>query len=140
LLRSLACFLFFANQILFLFFGAVVGNLPSSAGGDKVYVGNEKLMRRLNLFGVSASTATTCKQWSSEGGTVGFIGVEKVGVVAAFSVADKVRATSRKTVKDLHDMGVEVYVGERASRENENEERSADLLHTRRFAPRHSLL
>ena len=60
------------------------------------------------------------EQWGDQGGTVGYLGVEGKGVVAVFSVADKVRDESRGAVADLTNMGVDVYMltgdGEGAAR------------------------
>ena len=88
----------------------VVGDIPYLGSGEKVYVGNEKLMRRLNLFEVSEEEATRCRGWEREGGTVGFVAVEGVGIVAAFCVADRVRRNSKKFVEVLKMMGIEVYM------------------------------
>ena len=61
--------------------------------GTRMYVGNARLMERLGLLkGLDASVLRKTKTWSKDGGTVGFMAVEKVGVVCVFVVSDKVRS------------------------------------------------
>ena len=79
--------------------------------GKKMYVGNERLMERLGFMGkVDFGVRRKARAWGEEGGTVGFMAVEKVGVVAVFNVADKVRDESRKAIVDLKAMGIDVYM------------------------------
>lgn len=90
----------------------VSGNLPGKFGGKLVNVGNERLMRRLGVWkSIDQADKERGSKWSSEGGTVGWISVDGIGVVAGFCVADKIRGGSKDTVTELEErMGVDVFM------------------------------
>jgi len=79
--------------------------------GKRMYVGNQRLMVRLGFMkSATDEVKRKARLWGGEGGTVGFMGVEGVGIVAMFVVADKVRDESRGAIMDLKDMGIDVYM------------------------------
>ena len=79
--------------------------------GKKMYVGNERLMERLGFMSkVEFDVRRKARAWGAEGGTVGFMAVEGIGVVTVFNVADKVRDESREAIMDLKAMDIDVYM------------------------------
>ena len=58
----------------------------------------------------SVSTAISSSQVSMEGGTVGFIGIEGVGIMGMFCVSDKIRDEAKDviSISDLIENGYEV--------------------------------
>lgn len=77
--------------------------------GKHVYVGNEKLFKRLGLYdGLPETDREIANQWARSGGTVGFISIEGDGIVGAYCVADKIRNESTQVVKTLKKMRIEI--------------------------------
>jgi len=82
--------------------------------GLEIFVGNERLFRRQNMFHDSASKEilSIARKWeSSMGGgatTIGFMSIEGAGIVCAYCVADAVREESKEVVKELMQMGITV--------------------------------
>ena len=88
-------------------FSAIKGRgVQADFEGNSVYVGGPRLLEMLEL-----SPSSTISSFADEAGrkaqSVVFLIVEK-RVVAAFAVADVIRSESKQTVKQLHEMGVEV--------------------------------
>ncbi len=77
--------------------------------GKAVYVGNIRLINRIGMKIDPEDEKRACA-WDQQGGTVGYIGVEGVGVVGMFQVADKIRDQSSDAVAALHALGVDVYM------------------------------
>ena len=74
-----------------------------------VYVGNPRLFRRINMHSaLDSSTEEKVEGWSSLGGTVGYVGVEGVGIVAAYCAADAVRSKANDVIAQLKGLGIEV--------------------------------
>ena len=74
-----------------------------------VYVGNERLFERLGLYNaLDNAQKRSARKWSTEGGTVGFIGVECVGIIGMFCVSDKIRDEARDVITGLVKDGYEV--------------------------------
>jgi soluble P-type ATPase len=83
--------------------------VKGTVNGCEVYVGNERLFKRLGLFNdLPASTKDTCNLWASTGGTVGFMSIEGDGIVCTYSVTDAVRPEAKEVVDMLHRMGISV--------------------------------
>lgn len=79
--------------------------------GMTIYVGNQRLIERLGMIdSVGSSAMEKAANWSTAGGTVGFVALKNIGVVCAFVVADKIREESKGAVSDLHRMGIDVYM------------------------------
>ena len=82
--------------------------VTAELSGVKVYVGNERLFRRLGLYdAVPTEIKKASTEWSSLGGTVGFMSIGDDGVVCAYSVADAVRGEAREVIKSLKKLGIE---------------------------------
>ena len=74
-----------------------------------VYVGNERLFERLGLYGnLDDAQKRSARKWSMEGGTVGFIGIEGVGIIGMFCVSDKIRDEAKDVITNLIKNGYEV--------------------------------
>jgi len=74
-----------------------------------VYVGNERLFERLGLYStLDDSQKRSARKWSTEGGTVGFIGIEGVGIIGMFCVSDKIRDEAKDVITGLKKDGYEV--------------------------------
>mmetsp|Transcript_4897 Transcript_4897/g.9715 ORF Transcript_4897/g.9715 Transcript_4897/m.9715 type:complete len:163 (+) Transcript_4897:354-842(+) len=74
-----------------------------------VYVGNQRLFNRINMYSeLNSSTKEKVDYWSNLGGTVGYIGVEGFGIIAAYCAADAVREEAKSVVSQLKGLGIEV--------------------------------
>ena len=89
-------------------------NLPGegvqgSIDGKDVFVGNERLFRRLGTFDkIPLAQRTEVESWEQMGRSVGFMSVGNEGIVCAYCVSDAVRDKSAEVVKELKDMGIKV--------------------------------
>jgi len=83
--------------------------VTAEVNGSTVYVGNIRLFKRLGLYDeMDESLKTMVNDWSTAGGTVGFISVGSAGIVGAYSAADAVRKESRGVVSSLQELGIKV--------------------------------
>lgn len=71
-----------------------------------VYVGNERLFKRLG-YTISPQCIASAKQWSDDGGTVGYIGTER-SIVCMFCVKDTVREEAFDVINSLYRSGIEI--------------------------------
>jgi len=95
----------FVNDHTFLAGEGVEGSI----NGKKVYVGNERLFKRLGMFeSISLATRKEVESWEAMGGTIGFMSIEDEGVVCAYCVADAPRPEAAQVLKELKDMGMHV--------------------------------
>ena len=76
----------------------------------KVYVGNERLFKRLNMYDISPQHVDSVHQWCKEGGTVGYIGIEDTGIIGLFCVTDTIRDEAHDVVSSLVENGIEVIM------------------------------
>ena len=66
------------------------------------YVGNHFLMQKACLCSsLPQDVIDEAQSWSSAGGTVGYLGLEGVGVIAIFCVLDSVRPEAKEVVREL---------------------------------------
>ena len=49
-------------------------------------------------------------KWSDEGSTVGFIGIEGVGIIGMFCVADVVRSESKEVIETMSRDEIDVFM------------------------------
>jgi Cd2+/Zn2+-exporting ATPase len=83
----------------------------ATVDGVEVYVGNSRLFQRIKLYDTLPSTEKEkALVWSEEGGTVGFLGIPGVGIMAMFCVADCVRKEAKGIISALLDDGVNVLM------------------------------
>eukprot|EP00586_Coscinodiscus_wailesii_P013116 CAMPEP_0172503654 /NCGR_PEP_ID=MMETSP1066-20121228/171153_1 /TAXON_ID=671091 /ORGANISM="Coscinodiscus wailesii, Strain CCMP2513" /LENGTH=943 /DNA_ID=CAMNT_0013279473 /DNA_START=59 /DNA_END=2890 /DNA_ORIENTATION=+ len=74
---------------------ALVNTIPT-------YVGNKRLFERLGMYDdLPSDIKAETDIWSHEGGTVGFLGLEGSGIVAAFCVSDSIREEAHDVVNTL---------------------------------------
>jgi len=68
------------------------------------YVGNQMLMQRVGLLSsLPHGVIDEVQSWSFSGGTVGYLGLESEGIIAAFCVLDSIRPEAKVVVADLKD-------------------------------------
>jgi len=77
---------------------------------EKVYVGNDRLFNRLDMYNISLQQIELAEKWSKEGATVGYIGIEGSGIIGMFCVKDKIRDEAYSTVQALLHSGIEVVM------------------------------
>ena len=75
-----------------------------------VYVGNDRLFTRLGMYSLDSQNSELVKQWNDEGGTVGFIGIENIGIIAMYCVTDTIRGEAPHVVKYMIDCDVHVIM------------------------------
>jgi len=79
--------------------------------GKKAYAGNKRLFERINMYDrLTNEEKVQANNWSAEGGTVGFLGVEGEGIVGTFCVSDQVRPEARMAVSALKQQQVGVVM------------------------------
>jgi Cd2+/Zn2+-exporting ATPase len=71
-----------------------------------VYVGNERLFKRLG-YTISPQCIASAKQWSDDGGTVGYIGTER-SIVGMFCAKDTTREEAYDVIQCLYRSGIEI--------------------------------
>ena len=78
----------------------------------QVYVGNERLFRRLDMYRLSPQHVESARKWNNDGGTVGYIGIEGegLGIIGMFCVTDTIRNEAHHVVTALIDSGVKVVM------------------------------
>ncbi|MDK2896055.1 MAG: Zn2+/Cd2+-exporting ATPase [Candidatus Atribacteria bacterium] len=86
-------------------FSAIAGYGAKAKIGDKiVYVGKQELFRRA---GYSSQSIPPIENLTNEGKTVMFVGTEE-SIAGIIAIRDVIRPQAKKTVEELHDMGVKV--------------------------------
>jgi Cd2+/Zn2+-exporting ATPase len=79
--------------------------------GERVYVGNESLFQRLGMYSrLGNDIKEKANNWNEDGGTVGYLGINGVGIVGMFCVSDGVRPEARNVVTSLIQDGVKVMM------------------------------
>jgi Cd2+/Zn2+-exporting ATPase len=84
--------------------------VTADVDGEQVYVGNKRLFQRLGMYESIGKYKNQTEEWSGDGGTVGFIGIEDKGIVGTFCVTDAIRPEAKGIVKSLLDGGIEVIM------------------------------
>jgi Zn2+/Cd2+-exporting ATPase len=84
--------------------------IRADVNGKTVYVGNRRLFERLGMFQrLLPEQRDMTEKWSvSEGGTVGFLGIDGVGIVGAYSLTDRIRPEAAAVIAALHESGINV--------------------------------
>jgi len=81
--------------------------VEGSIGGKKIYVGNERLFRRLGMFDkIPLSQREEIESWGEIGGTIGFMSIGDEEIVCAYCVADAPRPEAARVLKELKGMGM----------------------------------
>jgi Zn2+/Cd2+-exporting ATPase len=77
--------------------------------GLQVYVGNERLFRRLGTFQrLPIAECQKIAEWDALGGTTGFMSIGDGGIVCAYCVADAARPEAEQAIATLRKAGIEV--------------------------------
>jgi len=77
--------------------------------GSIVFVGNERLFRRLGMFdSLPLSEKEKVQKWESMGATIGFMSIGDHGIVCSYCAADAVRPEAKEVLADLHSMGINI--------------------------------
>lgn len=84
--------------------------VQASVDNKTVYVGNERLFKRLGMYDISQQHLESAIKWSNEGGTIGYVGIDGVGIVGMFCVADTVREEALDVVSTLVASGIDVIM------------------------------
>eukprot|EP00956_Cyclotella_meneghiniana_P035986 scaffold120008_cov37-Cyclotella_meneghiniana.AAC.1 len=79
-------------------------------GNRRVYVGNERLFKRLNMYNLSFNHLEYVKRWNDEGGTIGFIAIEGLGIIAMYCVIDTIRQEAQHVVTSMLNNDVKVVM------------------------------
>ena len=79
--------------------------------GQQVWVGNERLMDRLQIE-LDSETRLNARDWSSRGSTVGFLATQNDGILGAFAVTDKVRDDAPDLIHAFHALDVHMLTGD----------------------------
>lgn len=83
--------------------------ITATVDGRKVYVGNQRLFQRLNMYNsLPSSYKRLATQWEDEGGTIGFMGEEGKGITTAFCIKDQVRDEAKDAIQTLLKNGINV--------------------------------
>jgi len=75
---------------------------------EEYYIGNKKLLGENRII-PEEETESRADQWQKEGNTVSYF-TDKKNVIAVISVSDRIKASSREAVSELHKMGIEVHM------------------------------
>ena len=76
--------------------------VQAMVNGEQVYVGNVRLFERLGMYdALNVVDRRRAESWNEEGGTVGFLGLDGVGIVGMFCVSDVVRSEAASVVGSL---------------------------------------
>jgi Cd2+/Zn2+-exporting ATPase len=85
--------------------------VEATVNGKQVYVGNKRLFERLGMYEqMPLKNKSLAETWMKQGGTIGFLGVEDEGILAAFCMSDEVRSGAKETVEALMREGVDVML------------------------------
>jgi len=85
--------------------------ITAKVNHQTMHVGNAKMFRRLDLLQhLPTAARRTAEDWANLGGTVGYVGIDGIGIIGIYCVADNVRLESAYVVSNLQHMGCEVYL------------------------------
>lgn len=75
------------------------------------YVGNERLFNRLQLLqSLNDEESNQIIEWKKDGGSVGFFGVENIGILAMYCVFDRVRTEALDVVNKLNMLDLDLFI------------------------------
>jgi Cu2+-exporting ATPase len=77
-------------------------------GNNKYYVGNRHLMEEKNIR-IPDSFSKSINDWKKEAKTLVYFADDR-SLLAVFSVADKIKNSSKQAIKELLEQGIEVYM------------------------------
>jgi Cu2+-exporting ATPase len=90
-------------------FESITGSGASGKIQERIYyVGNASLFQ-INNIPIAAELQTAADSWVNQAKTVIYFG-NKIEALAAIAIADKVKETSIQAVKQIQDLGIEIYM------------------------------
>ena len=91
-------------------FRSITGSgVEAMVGGVKYWVGSNKMVAKTPFPEMDPAIESTILEWQNSGKSIVLFGTDDK-VIGIFAVADKIKATSAKAVKQLQSMGIEVYM------------------------------
>lgn len=98
-----------STQVELLGFESLTGRgAKASHGEETYYVGNRKLLLESSVQ-IPESLELQAQEWTKEAKTVIWFSNSKTAL-ATLAISDKVKETSKEAVKELHDLGIEIYM------------------------------
>ncbi len=98
-----------SNSIQLQSFESITGKGITAEYNNKIYfAGNSKLLTDNNIS-ISKEWQSVACEWSSKAQTVIWFASEKE-VLAVISIADSIKPTSVEAIKQMHNLGLEVYM------------------------------
>ncbi|WP_018617082.1 heavy metal translocating P-type ATPase [Segetibacter koreensis] len=97
------------NHLPVFDFESITGlGAKARVGNEMYYIGNALLLKTNNIS-VGLELEKVASEWLSAAKTVIYFASEKQAL-AVIGIADKVKLTSAEAVKQMHDLGIEVYM------------------------------
>ena len=85
--------------------------VTAKVNGRNIYVGNQRLFERIGMYeSLEETYKGLAEEWSAEGGSVGFLGVEGEGIIGSFCMTDVVRPEARQAIQSLYRGGIKVMM------------------------------
>ncbi len=82
--------------------------VKASLGNEHYFVGNRSLMTEKNID-IDMDLLALSEKWQNEAKTVSFFSDSK-NVLSVISVSDKIKESSVETIRQLHNLGIEVHM------------------------------
>jgi len=82
--------------------------IKALAGKDQYYIGNMRLMEECKIT-IDNQLLILAEKWQNEAKTVFFFADTK-SALSVIAVSDKIKESSVEAIKQLHDMGIDVYM------------------------------
>jgi Cd2+/Zn2+-exporting ATPase len=80
-------------------------------GKEQIYVGNQRLFNRLGMLeSLPVTYRNRITEWNNTGGTLGFIGSEKDGIIGMFCVKDVVREEAKAVILELKEARIDTMI------------------------------
>lgn len=90
-------------------FESITGSgAKGSIGGQYYYAGNELLLKSNNIH-IASTLKNLAEEWLNEAKTVIYFANEKEAL-AVIAIADKIKESSARAIKELQQQGIEVYM------------------------------
>lgn len=78
---------------------------------NMAYIGNERLFERLQMLSsLSIDQVQLLRKWKNEGSSVGFFGIQDIGILVMYCVSDKIRNEASAVLKSLENMDIDVMM------------------------------
>lgn len=84
------------------------GGVSAKLNESRYYAGSYKMMQE-NKISIPAELKNKADQWLEEANTVIWFADDK-NALSAIAIADKIKATSKEAIRQLQQMGIEVYM------------------------------